>query len=159
MDHPPRFMKSLVFGAIDKVAALLGATEPLHWLTIGSTSSPIRLYEIDGKTYTIDIHPPKGLSRHAPALRPGTLATGRIDMDVTVTEVTDPAVKHQVVIAWAAQKPSIEIATGEHKHLKNQSTLVTLGYATDDTPEGLATAVPHVSVFEITPGLHPGQSN
>jgi hypothetical protein len=133
-------MKSLVFGAIDKVAALLGATEPMHWLTIGSDSSPIELCEIDGKNYTIDIRPPKGPARDTPAVRPGTLTTGRTDMDVTVAEVTDPAVKHKVVIAWVAEKPLLEIAAGEHK-------------------QGLATAVPHVSVFEITPGLDSRQSN
>lgn len=151
MDHPSRFLKSLVFGAIDKGAALLGATEPLHWLTIGSDSWPVGLYEIGGRTYTIDIHLPKGRARDTRAPSQGTLTTGRTGMDVTVTEVTDPAVKHQVVIAYAAQKPVFKIATGEHKHLKHQSMLVDLGLAKDDTPEGLATAVPHVAIFEITP--------
>jgi hypothetical protein len=143
----------MVFGAIDKVAALLGATEPLHWLTIGSESSRVVLYEIDGRTYTLDILPPKKRKQASETRVParGTLTTRRTDTDVTLTEVTDPAVKHQVVIACAAEKPIIDIATGDHKHLKGQSTLVALGLAKDDTPEGLAAAVPHVVVFEVTP--------
>jgi hypothetical protein len=40
---PPRRAMHMVFGAIDKVAALLGATEPLRWLTIGSNSSIVAL--------------------------------------------------------------------------------------------------------------------
>jgi hypothetical protein len=69
-----------------------------------------------------------------------------------VSKVTDAAVKHQVVIAYAAEKPrpKIEIATGEHTHLKGHSMLVILGLAKDDTPEGLAAAVPYVTVFEVT---------
>src|SRR5690348_14421017 len=109
MAHPPRFMKFLVFGAIDKVAGLLGATAPLCWLTIGSDSQPIGPYEIDGRTYTIDIAPPAGRARQALALRLGTLTRGRSDIDVIVTEVTDPAVKLQVVIAHAGEKPLIDI--------------------------------------------------
>jgi hypothetical protein len=143
----------MVFGAIDKVAALLGTTEPLHWLTIGSNSSPVALYEIDGRTYTLDINPSKKERASEPRVPArGTLTTRRTDTDVTLIEVTDPAVKHQIVIAYAAKsRPIIEIATGEHKHLKGQSMLVTLGLAKDDTPEGLAAAVPRVAVFEVTP--------
>jgi hypothetical protein len=65
--------------------------------------------------------------------------------------VTDSAVKHQVVIAYAADKPKTLIALGEHKHTRPESMLVILGLAEDDTPEGLAAAVPHVTVFEVTP--------
>jgi hypothetical protein len=37
------------------------------------------------------------------------------------------------------------------KHQKPESALVLLRLAPDDTPEGLAAAVPYVSVFEVTP--------
>jgi hypothetical protein len=150
---PPRRAMHMVFGAIDKVAALLGATEPLHWLTIDSNSSIVALYEVDGRTYTLDIHPSKrGQASETRVPVRGTLTTRRTDTEVTLTEVTDPAVKHQVVIAYVAQRPrlTMEIATGEHKHLKGQSMLVILGLAKDDSPEGLASAVPHVAVFEVT---------
>jgi hypothetical protein len=144
----------MVFGTIDKVAALLGATEPLHWLTISGRnvrrlrSEPVDLYEIDGRTYIIDIRPSK--RRAGPAQ--GTLTTGGSDTNVTLTEVTDPAVKHQVVIAYAAQKPKTVLAPGRNKqHRKPESALVLLRMAPDDTPEGLAAAVPYVAVFEVTP--------
>jgi hypothetical protein len=82
----------------------------------------------------------------------GTLSAGRTDTDVTLTEVTDPGVKHQVVMACAAQKPRVLHAGGEDKHREPESFLVTpLRMAPDDTAEGLAAAVSHVAVFEITP--------
>jgi hypothetical protein len=109
----------MVFGAVDKVAALLGATKPLHWLTIDSNSSIVDLYEVGGRTYTLDIHPSK--KERASETRVPVremLSIRRTDTDVIVTEVTDSAVKHQVVIAYVAERPKgvIEIATGEHKH-------------------------------------------
>jgi hypothetical protein len=154
--------KFLVFGAIDKVAALFGATHPFHWLTIGAESKLIWPYEIDGRTYLLDILPPKRRPkrrpRPVPAVRRGTVTIGRTDMDVTVTEVTDPSVKLQALIACAAEKPLFELGTDEHSHLKGKSTLVALGLAEDDTPQGLAAALPHVAVFEITPSLGYGAS-
>jgi hypothetical protein len=147
----------VVFGAIDKVAALLGSTEPLHWLTMAEPnarhlrSEPVDLYEIDGRTYIIDIHPSRGWASRMRSPRQGTLTTGRTDTEVTLTEVTDPAVKHQVVIAYAAEKPKTLIASGEDKHRKPESILVILRIAPDDTPQGLAAAVPRVAVFEVTP--------
>lgn len=154
--RPPRFLMHATFGAFDKVAALLGSTEPAHWITMAERKSrslrsvPVSLYEVDGRTYVIDILPSKGRTRDVPRPGTGTLTTGRTDTDVMLTEVTDPAVKHQVVIAYAAVKPKTLIAFGEDKHQKPESFLVTLGITKDDTPEGLAAAVPHVAVFEVT---------
>jgi hypothetical protein len=154
---PPRFLSHVVFGTIDKVAALLGATEPLHWLTIARPNSrdlrsePVSLYEIDGRTYILDIQPSKGWTRDVKGPVQGTVTTGREDTDVTLTEVTDPAVKHQVVIATAAKKTKTLIATGEDKRRPPESIFVALRIAPDDTPEGLAAAVPRVAVFEVTP--------
>jgi hypothetical protein len=148
----------MVFGAIDRVAALMGATEPLHWLSMARRSSrrlrsePVDLYEIDGRTYIIDIRPSKRGAGDVRVPARGTLTTGGSDTDVTLTEVTDPAVKHQVVIAYAAQKPKTVLAPGRNKkHREPESALVLLRMAPDDTPEGLAEAVPYVAVFEVTP--------
>jgi hypothetical protein len=148
----------MVFGTIDKVAALLGAAEPLHWLTMARRNSrrlrsePVDLYEIDGRTYIIDIRPSKPRVGDVRIRAQGTLTTRGSDTGVTLTEVTDPAVKHQVVIAYAAQKPETVLAPGRRKqHRKPESALVLLRLAPDDTPEGLAAAVPYVSVFEVTP--------
>ena len=156
--RPPSPLRHLVFGAINKVAALLGATEPLHWLTMARRNSrrlrsePVDLYEIDSRTYIIDIRPSRREAGDVRAPAEGTLTTRGSDTDVTLTEVTDPAVKHQVVIAYAAQKPETVLAPGRSKkHWKPESALVLHRLAPDDTPEGLAAAVPYVAVFEVTP--------
>jgi hypothetical protein len=156
--RPPRSLRHPVFRAIDKVAGLLGATEPLHWLTMSGDNSrrphsePVDLYEIDGRTYILDIRPSKRWSSYLSVSAQATLTTGRSDADVTLTEVIDPAVKHQVVIAYAAQRPETVLAPGRRKqHRQPESALVLLRLAPDDTPEGLAEAVPYVAVFEVTP--------
>ena len=56
-----------------------------------------------------------------------------------------------MVIAYAAVKPRVILATGEHKNRPVTSFLVDFGLARDDTPEGLLPAVPHVTVFEVSP--------
>jgi hypothetical protein len=143
----PGRLPHLTFRIIGKVSALLGRPGPLHWLTItGRESGNLRsvtvaLYEVDARTYVIDLvpfrgwaidtHPFRGRDRKLP-LRGwaidvrtsgrGTLTTGRTDTEVTLTEVTDPAVKRQVL------------------------TLVE-----EDIPEGLAAAVSRTDVFEVTP--------
>jgi hypothetical protein len=131
--RPPRFLMHATFGAFDKAAALFLGAEPAHWLTMAGRKSrhlqsiPVGLHQVDGRSYLIDILPSKGWSSDLRIPGPGTLTTGRTDTDVTLTEVTDPAVKHQVVIAYAAGKPKILIA-----------------------------AVPRVAVFEVTPAQpHP----
>ena len=156
--RPPSRLRHMVFGTIDKVAALLGATEPPHWLTMARRNSrrlrsePVDLYEIDGGTYFIDIRPSKRRADDVRVPAQGTLTTAGTDTDVTLTEVTDPAVKHQVVIAYAARKPETVLAPGRNKkHRKTESALVLLRLAPDDTPEGLAEAVPYVAVFEVIP--------
>ena len=156
--RPPSPLRHLVWGTIDRVAALLGATEPLHWLTMARRNSrrlrsePVDLYEIDGRTYIIDIRPSRPGTGEARTPVQGTLTTAGSDTDVTLTEVTDPAVKHQVVIAYAAQRPETVLAPGRSKkHRKPESALVLHRLAPDDTPEGLAAAVPYVAVFEVTP--------
>jgi len=155
--RPRRPLSHLTFGTIDKVAKLMGASEPLHWLTMPGRnprrmrSEPVDLYEIDGRTYIMDIYPAKGWVSRISGPAQGTLTTGRSDTDVTLTEVTDPDVKHQVVIAYATVKPKTLIGKGADKRRKNESVLVMLRIAPDDTPAGLAVAVPRVAVFEVTP--------
>ena len=156
--RPPSRLRHMVLGTIDKVAALLGTTEPLHWLTVARSGSrrlrsePVDLYEIAGRTYIIDIRPSKRQVGDVLVPAQGTLTTAGSHTGVTLTEVTDPAVKHQVVIAYAARKPETVLAPGRNKkHRKPESALVLLGLAPDDTPEGLAEAVPYVAVFEVTP--------
>jgi hypothetical protein len=162
----------LFFGAIDKIAGFFGSTEPGHWLTIGSNSDPVKPLEVGGKTYILDLELPQDWRRPGaskgwrwggdPAKGPlgrmrvhgrGTLTSGGTDTEVTLNEVTDTAVKHRVLIAYAARdgKSSANVAFGDLEHLKGKSSLVVFGVAPDDTPEGLAAAVPYVAVFEVTP--------
>ena len=139
-----------LFDFIGKVSARIAASAAAPWLTVGSRSFPAVFYEIDGKNYVIDIFLKRRVSDYRRHSR-GTLKADGTRTEVTFTEVTDPVLKHQVVIAYAAEKPKVLIATGEHKNRPPTSFLVNMGLAPDDTPEGLLAAVPHVDVFEVTP--------
>ena len=124
----PGRLPHTAFRIIGKVSALLGRPGPLHWLTVTGRESgnqrsvTVTLYEVDARTYVIDLAPFRGWATDVRASGRGTLTTGRTDTEVTLTEVTDPAVKRQVL------------------------TLVE-----EDIPEGLAAAVSRTDVFEITP--------
>ena len=54
-------------------------------------------------------------------------------------EVTDPALKERVVVAFGTEN------RGAASFLKQ------IGVAPERTPEGFAAAVPYVAVFEVTP--------
>jgi hypothetical protein len=149
---PPRRLPHWSFRLTDTISGWFGGTNPAQWLTIGSISFHPNLYEIDDRRYLIDVVPHRGYTQHIRrADGRGTLSYDGTDTAVTFTEVTDPDVKHQVVIAYAAVKPRVLIATGDHKNRPATSFLVTMGLARDDTPEGLLPAVPHVAVFEVSP--------
>jgi hypothetical protein len=149
---PPRRPPHWPFRLTDTISGWFGGANPAEWLTIGSVSFHADLYEIDGRRYLLDISPRRGYTRDIRrAHGRGTLSYDGTDTEVTFTEVTDRDVKHQVVIAYAAVKPRVILATGEHKNRPATSFLVDMGLARDDTPEGLLTAVPHVTVFEVSP--------
>jgi hypothetical protein len=144
----PQFMQRLMREAPGKLSAILGVgTRPTHWLTMadrdsrGPRSVSVSLYQVDGRTYVIDILASKGngWSRRMCVPGSGTLSASRTDTPVTLAEVTDTGVKHQVVIACAATKPRMLLAAGEQ-------------IARVDTAEGLAAALPHVAVFEVRRG-------
>jgi hypothetical protein len=58
---------------------------------------------------------------------------------VRLTEVTDPALKERVVVAFGTEN------RGAASFLKQ------IRVAPERTPEGFAAAVPRVAVFEVTP--------
>ena len=68
----------------------------------------------------------------------GTLTSGRTTTRVWLTEVTDPALKERVVVAFGTEN------RGAASFLKQ------VGVAPERTPEGFAAAVPHVAVFEVS---------
>ncbi len=149
---PPRRPPHWSFRLTDTISGWLGGANPAEWLTIGSLSFRAHLYEIDGRRYLLDIAPRRGYTRDIRRTHGrGTLSYDGTDTEVTFTEVTDRDVKHQVVIAYAAVKPRVILATGEHKNRPVTSFLVDMRLARDDTPDGLLPAVPHVTVFEVSP--------
>jgi hypothetical protein len=149
---PPRRPPHWPFRLTDTISGWFGGTNPAEWLTIGSTSFHADLYEIDGRRYLLDIFPRRGYTRDIRrADGRGTLSYDGTDTEVTFAEVIDRDVKHQVVIAYAAIKPRVILATGEDKNRPATSLLVKMGLARDDTPEGLLPAVPLVTVFEVRP--------
>jgi hypothetical protein len=149
---PPRRPPHWSFRLSDTISGWFGGTNPAEWLTIGSLSLRADLHEIDGRRYLLDIAPRRGYTRDiCRAHGRGILSYDGTDTEVTFTEVTDRDIKHQVVIAYAAVKPKVILATGEHKDQPVTSFLVSMGLAGDDTPEGLLPAVPRVTVFEVSP--------
>ena len=103
-------------------------------------STPVTPWPVDGKRYVIAAIGTSDWARNARAAGKGTMTSGRTTTHVRLMEVTDPALKEQVVTAFGTEnKPG-------------GFFLVKTGVAPDRTQKGLAAAVPHVAVFEVTPG-------
>jgi deazaflavin-dependent oxidoreductase (nitroreductase family) len=102
-------------------------------------STPVTPWVVDGKRYVIAGIGTSDWSRNARAACAGTLTSGRTTTRVRLTEVTDPALKERVVVAFGTEN------RGGGSFLKQ------VGVAQDRTPKGLAAAVPYVAVFEVTP--------
>jgi deazaflavin-dependent oxidoreductase (nitroreductase family) len=102
-------------------------------------STPVTPWVVDGKRYVVAGIGTSDWARNARAAGAGTLTSGRTTTRVRLTEVTDPALKERVVVAFGTENP------GGGPFLKQ------IGVAPDRTPKGFAAAVPYVAVFEITP--------
>jgi len=102
-------------------------------------STPVTPWVVDGRRYVIAAIGTSDWSRNARAAGAGTLTSGRATTRVWLTEVTDPALKERVVVAFGTQNRA------------GGSFLKQAGVAPSRTPEGYAAAVPHVAVFEVTP--------
>jgi hypothetical protein len=136
-----------VFWVVAKTSEVLGQPGPAHWLTVAGDrrgshrSVAIDLHEVDGRAYltdaslagkvSIDVRPFRMRAGDLPfrswaddmrARGRAVLTTRRTDADVILTEVTDPAIKRQVL---------------------------TIGL-TDASTGGLAAAMSSVAVFEVT---------
>jgi hypothetical protein len=131
-EWPPRTL----YRILDKASRLLGAREPLCWLAIGSKATGIRPCEVAGRSYVVLIGPDD--MADARRIGRGTLSFGGDDTDVALTEVTDPGLKHQIVLA-----------DGEHRNQNPPPLLARLGLWGGTTPEELAATVPRVAVFEL----------
>jgi deazaflavin-dependent oxidoreductase (nitroreductase family) len=120
-------------------------TGPVNVITVAvrksgqPRSTPVTPWPVDGKRYVIAGIGTSDWARNARAAGEGTLASGHDTTRVRLAEVTDPELKKRVVTAFGTEnKPG-------------GSFLTRIGVATSQTPEGFATAVPHVAVFEVTP--------
>ena len=102
-------------------------------------STPVTPWVVDGKRYVIAGIGTSDWSRNARAAGAGTLTQGRTTTRVRLTEVTDPALKERVVVAFGTEN------RGAASFLKQ------IGVAPERTPKGFAAAVPYVAVFEVTP--------
>ena len=106
-------------------------------------STPVTPWVVDGKRYVIAGIGTSDWSRNARAAGAGTLTSGRTTTRVRLTEVTDPALKERVVVAFGTEN------RGAASFLKQ------IGVAPERTPKGFAAAVPYVAVFEVTPAQSP----
>lgn len=100
----PSERRRVLFRVLDWVTALFPGTTPLHWLSLiaqesgGLRSFTVTLHEVDGRTYITDLHTrAPGWSEDARSAGRATLTTGRTDVGITLTEVTDPGLRQQVL--------------------------------------------------------------
>jgi hypothetical protein len=100
----PSERRRALFRVIDGITAFFGSREPLHWLSIvvqgsgGLGSSTVTLYEFDTRTYITDLFcRVPGWADDARSAGQGTLTTRGTDTRITLTEVTDPILKRQVL--------------------------------------------------------------
>jgi deazaflavin-dependent oxidoreductase (nitroreductase family) len=103
-------------------------------------STPLTPWVVDDRRYVIAAIGTSDWARNARAAGEGTLTSGRAKTPVRLTEVTDPALKERVVTAFGTE------------NRPGGFFLKQSGVAPDTTPKGLAAAVPHIAVFEVTPG-------
>jgi hypothetical protein len=102
-------------------------------------STPVTPWTVDGRKYVVAGIGTSDWARNARAAGAGTLTSGRTTTSVRLTEVTDPALKERVVVAFGSENP------GGGAFLKQ------IGVAPERSRKGYAAAVPHVAVFEVTP--------
>lgn len=102
-------------------------------------STPVTPWQVDGKKYVIAGIGTSDWARNARAAGEGTLTSGRARTHVRLTEVTDPALKERIVMAFGTENRA------------GGSFLVQAGVAPNRSPEGIAAATPRVAVFEVTP--------
>jgi deazaflavin-dependent oxidoreductase (nitroreductase family) len=141
----PRYVP--VTNVVVKLFTRLGVrTGPVNVITVAGRksgqprSTPVTPWEVEGTRYVIAGIGTSDWARNARAAGEGTLTSGRRTTRVRLTEVTDPALKQRVVTAFGTENRG------------GGSFLRQIGVAPDRTPRGFAAAVPHVAVFEVTPG-------
>lgn len=108
----PSERRLVLFRVIDRITAFFGGRAPLHWLSIVDResgflgSNTVTFCEVDGRTYITDLlSKAPGWGRNARFAGQGTLTTGGTGTVVTLTEVTDPTLKRQVLALRSGGTP------------------------------------------------------
>ena len=111
-------------------------TGPVSVITVAGRSSsrphstPVTPWTVDGRRYVVAGIGTSDWARNARAAGAGTMTSGRTTTRVWLTEVTDPALKERVVVAFGTGNPG------------GGAFLRQVGVAPDRTPKGLAAARP-----------------
>jgi deazaflavin-dependent oxidoreductase (nitroreductase family) len=142
-----RFPKSMVrFNGVFKFLNRVGVhTGPIDVLTVTgrhsgrARSTPVTPAIVDGHEYLVAPLPTVDWARNVRATGSGTLARGRHATHVRFAEVTDPALKQRVSVAYAHVVPQAA------------QLLTAVGAAPEKTDAGYAAAGSKIAVFEVTP--------
>lgn len=119
------------------------AMGPVHVLTVPGRISgkprptPVSPLVVAGRRYVVAALPQADWARNARAAGAGELARGRTRTRVELREVTDPAVRRDVMAAFPREVPG------------GVPFFVRLGLVQRPTPEEFAAASDRVAVFEI----------
>lgn len=107
-------------------------------------STPVSPLTVGGRRYVVAGRPDSDWARNARAAGHGQLARGRRREPVTLTEVTDRALKEQVMRAYPREVP------------RGAPMFAQFGIVSRPDPEAFAAAAGRVAVFEIGSKPSPG---
>ena len=128
--------------ALSRVGLTMG---PVHVLTVPGRrtgkprSTPVSPLTVSGRRYVVAGLPDSDWARNVRAAGIGRLSQGHRRETVTLIEVTDRALKEQVMYAYPQEVP------------KGAPMFAQFGIVSSPDPEAFAAAASHVAVFEIHP--------
>ncbi|MBF6357347.1 nitroreductase family deazaflavin-dependent oxidoreductase [Nocardia higoensis] len=102
-------------------------------------STPVSPLTVDGRRYVIAGLANCSWAKNARAAAHGTLSKGRARADITLTEVTDPAMREKVMTAFPAEVPH------------GVQFFIRIGVVESADPAEFGAAADKVAVFEIRP--------
>ncbi len=140
----PRWLRAANRAAL--AMSRLGFTMgPVHVLTVPGRrtgkprSAPVSPLTVSGGRYVVSALPDSDWARNVRAAGHAQLSRGRRREPVTLTEVTDSALKEQVMRAYPREVP------------RGAPMFVRAGIASSPDPDAFAAAAGHVAVFQIRP--------
>lgn len=109
-------------------------------------STPVSPLTVDGHRYVIAGLANSSWAKNARAASQGRLTKGRTHEDVDLIEVTDAALRKQVMTAFPTEVPH------------GVQFFIRIGLVTSADPADFAAASDKVAVFEVRPTAHPPAS-